>query len=157
MHRIRAGFTTVELLIVVVVIAILAAITVVAYNGISNNAKNSEMLTRIDTYAKVINMYRIQHGNFPEIAPEETMYPSAACIGVPSDYPADSTFVAGECYREVSDSGTVGLTINASETLISQLSEISSTVPAGTTPLAVGIMSPTQKTVCSRSFIPDHR
>jgi len=35
------GFTIVELLIVVVVIAILAAITIVAYNGIANRAKES--------------------------------------------------------------------------------------------------------------------
>ena len=35
------GFTIVELLIVVVVIAILAAITIVSYNGISNRAKSS--------------------------------------------------------------------------------------------------------------------
>jgi prepilin-type N-terminal cleavage/methylation domain-containing protein len=34
----RQGFTIVELLIVVIVIAILAAITIVAYNGITNRA-----------------------------------------------------------------------------------------------------------------------
>lgn len=37
----KSGFTIVELLIVVVVIAILAAITIVAYNGIQNRAKKS--------------------------------------------------------------------------------------------------------------------
>jgi type IV pilus assembly protein PilA len=37
----QKGFTIVELLIVVVVIAILAAITIVAYNGIQNRAKAS--------------------------------------------------------------------------------------------------------------------
>lgn len=37
----QAGFTIVELLIVIIVIAILAAITLVAYNGITNKAKQS--------------------------------------------------------------------------------------------------------------------
>lgn len=39
--RARQGFTIVELLIVVVVIAILAAITIVSYNGITENARVS--------------------------------------------------------------------------------------------------------------------
>ncbi len=41
------GFTIVELLIVVVVIAILAAITIVSYNGISRQAKNSALQSDI--------------------------------------------------------------------------------------------------------------
>ncbi len=41
----QKGFTIVELLIVVVVIAILAAITIVAFNGVSNRAKESAAKT----------------------------------------------------------------------------------------------------------------
>ena len=40
----RSGFTIVELLIVVVVIAILASISVVAYTGIQQRAKNSAII-----------------------------------------------------------------------------------------------------------------
>lgn len=41
------GFTIVELLIVVVVIAILAAITVVSYNGITAQAEDSALKTAL--------------------------------------------------------------------------------------------------------------
>lgn len=37
----QTGFTIVELLIVIVVIGILAAITVVAYNGVQEQARHS--------------------------------------------------------------------------------------------------------------------
>lgn len=47
-----SGFTIVELLIVVVVIAILAAITIVSYNGITSRAQESAQMTAIDTLAK---------------------------------------------------------------------------------------------------------
>ncbi|MDB5165339.1 MAG: Fimbrial protein, partial [Candidatus Saccharibacteria bacterium] len=39
----QRGFTIVELLIVIVVIGILAAITIVAYNGIQNRARVSSV------------------------------------------------------------------------------------------------------------------
>jgi prepilin-type N-terminal cleavage/methylation domain-containing protein len=64
MHK-RHGLTIVELLIVVVVIAILAAITVVAYNGISDRARNSRLLATIDSYEKMIRLYHADHGTYP--------------------------------------------------------------------------------------------
>lgn len=59
----RAGFTIVELLIVVVVIAILAAITVVAYNGINTRARESTLTTNLSTIAKQLEFYKIKSGN----------------------------------------------------------------------------------------------
>ena len=53
------GFTIVELLIVIVVIAILAAITVVAFNGIQDRARNSSIQTDLTNFAKKIEMAKI--------------------------------------------------------------------------------------------------
>ncbi|MFZ1258819.1 MAG: prepilin-type N-terminal cleavage/methylation domain-containing protein [Candidatus Saccharimonas sp.] len=52
-----SGFTIVELLIVVVVIAILAAITIVAYNGIQTRANTSAAKGNAATLQKKIEMF----------------------------------------------------------------------------------------------------
>ncbi len=61
--RKQNGFTIVELLIVVVVIAILAAITIVAYNGIQNRAKQSAAQTAVSQANRKILAYAIQNGD----------------------------------------------------------------------------------------------
>ena len=51
------GFTIVELLIVIVVIAILAAITIVAYNGIQSRAKTSSAQSAASNVVKKAEIY----------------------------------------------------------------------------------------------------
>ena len=51
----QTGFTIVELLIVVVVIAILASITIVSYNGISTRAKESAAQSAISQVLKKVS------------------------------------------------------------------------------------------------------
>lgn len=64
----RTGFTIVELLIVIVVIAILAAISVVAYNGIQNRTLISRSLTDLQAVNKAIQLYHSQYGTYPTTA-----------------------------------------------------------------------------------------
>lgn len=59
------GFTLVELLIVIVIIAIVAAITVVAYNGIQNRANDSAVQSDIRGFAQVIELMNSRDGSYP--------------------------------------------------------------------------------------------
>lgn len=59
------GFTIVELLIVIVVIAILAAIVIVAYNGIQNRAKTQSAKSAASNVQKKIESYNAAVGSYP--------------------------------------------------------------------------------------------
>lgn len=60
-----------ELLIVVVVIAILAAITIVAYNGITANAKESALKADLNTTAKKVGLIQAETGLYPSSKPAD--------------------------------------------------------------------------------------
>ncbi len=63
------GFTIVELLIVIVVIAILAAITIVAYNGIQNRARSSALSSDVLQGAKALEQAKVVDGIYPSTLP----------------------------------------------------------------------------------------
>lgn len=59
------GFTIVELLIVIVVIGILAAITIVAYNGIQARSKVAKKEAEINIIQKKLETYRVINNTYP--------------------------------------------------------------------------------------------
>ena len=61
MNKSIRGFTIVELLIVIVVIAILAAISVVAYNGIQDRARQSKIDSDLALIMKAIQAARVNN------------------------------------------------------------------------------------------------
>ncbi len=60
-----AGFTIVELLIVIVVIGILAAITIVAFNGVQQRANNTKRIATVKQIMKLIDGYTATYGASP--------------------------------------------------------------------------------------------
>ena len=66
--RHQKGFTIVELLIVIVVIGILAAITIVAYNGIQTRANNSRTIQAGQAYVKGYGLYAQDNGVYPGLS-----------------------------------------------------------------------------------------
>jgi prepilin-type N-terminal cleavage/methylation domain-containing protein len=85
------GFTIVELLIVIVVIAILAAITIVAYNGITNRAKSTKAQSTASSMVKKLEAYNAEIGNYPATF---SLLTSAASSTTYYVAPTDATFVA---------------------------------------------------------------
>ena len=90
-YRRRDGFTIVELMIVIVVIGILAAITIVSYNGIQQRAQNTKTASAVRAYMDGFALYLGDKGSYP------TPY-YAACLG--EDYPSDRCWDGSASYAE---------------------------------------------------------
>lgn len=63
--RRQPGFTIVELLIVIVVIAILAAITVVAFNGLQDRARKTALSAEVTNIAKHLRNDQVINSAYP--------------------------------------------------------------------------------------------
>lgn len=63
----RSAFTIVELLIVIVVIAILAAISVVAYTGVQSRAQDSQRLNDMQNIVSALERYKIDNSRYPAV------------------------------------------------------------------------------------------
>jgi len=60
------GFTIIELLVVIVIIAILAAISLVAYNGITTRASNASIQSDLVNASNVLRMYQVDNTKYPD-------------------------------------------------------------------------------------------
>lgn len=59
------GFTIVELLVVIVVIGILAAITIVSYSGITSRASISSIKSDLSSASQKMKLYQALYGSYP--------------------------------------------------------------------------------------------
>lgn len=60
-----SAFTIVELLVVIVVIGILAAITIISYSGISNKAIVANLQGNLDANSRLLKLYNVEYGYYP--------------------------------------------------------------------------------------------
>lgn len=90
------GFTIVELLVVIVVIAILAAITTVSYGRISDRAYNTQTISAAGNALKIISLAYTSQGQIT-LQNGVPNGGSELCIGNPTDFPAKASLQAGQC------------------------------------------------------------
>lgn len=69
-HNNKIGFTIVELLVVIAVIAILVAITVVSYGNVQKNARDTIRLDDISRIRGALELYKSQVGTYPAANPD---------------------------------------------------------------------------------------
>jgi type II secretion system protein G len=65
MNSRQKGFTIVELLIVIVIIAILAAIVIVAYGSVQARASFSKEQQDLKSITKALGLYYVDHDSYP--------------------------------------------------------------------------------------------
>jgi type IV pilus assembly protein PilA len=65
MTKVQQGFTLIELMIVVAIVGILAAIAVPAYQDYTIRAKMSDALSQADMARTAVSEYRQSNGSFP--------------------------------------------------------------------------------------------
>lgn len=68
MKRNSRGFTLVEILIVVIILGILAAIVIPQFTNASNDARNSSVASTLQTLRGQIELFKIQHADTPPTA-----------------------------------------------------------------------------------------
>lgn len=61
----RAGFTIVELLIVVVIVGILATLSTTVYAGVSGRSYDTSVQNDLSAIAKKMKLYHAEHGVYP--------------------------------------------------------------------------------------------
>ncbi len=119
----RRGFTVVELLIVIVVIAVLAAITIVAFNGIQSRATAAALSSDLAAAAKKLELAKID----------------SSTSSYPTTFPSGVT-ASSNVGLSLSEAGT-GFCINAQSltgnTIIQSYKTSSGVIQDGTCPGAV--------------------
>jgi prepilin-type N-terminal cleavage/methylation domain-containing protein len=80
--RQERGFTIVELLIVIVVIGLLAAITVNAFAGIRQKAQNTRTVANVRNYMNALETYKAINGNYPTADNEGVNTIAMVCLGI---------------------------------------------------------------------------
>lgn len=106
----QKGFTLIELMVAIAIIAILAAVGLVVYSTAQKSARNSRRLQDLQALKTALEVYKSSTGSYPNqnVASSCTNYSTALGVLVPTYMPALPVDPSGGsvCYRYQSDALT---------------------------------------------------
>jgi general secretion pathway protein G len=83
--RSRRGFTLVEILIVVIILGILAAIVIPQFTNASQNARESSLQSTLQTLRSQVQLFKLQHGDtLPNLITDWTPLTASTSYGNPT-------------------------------------------------------------------------
>lgn len=111
------GFTIVELLVVIVVIGVLAAITTVSFTGVTTLAQSASLKSSLSQASKVLETYKIDGSS------DETYPVDISSLGVKFDNFVTSEYILSSdatsyCLQGVLADGTAMSIIDSSQTIV---------------------------------------
>lgn len=102
-----SGFSLIELIVVITIIGILASVVVVSVQGRDDQAKQVKAKKEIDTITTAANMFRLDHGRWPDSI-DEMLNPPETNSGMANEYlpkrPRDP-WSGEDYYYELTDRG----------------------------------------------------
>ena len=106
MVKTRSGFTIVELLIVIVVIGILAAITIVAYNGIQSRGRDADRVSDMNALKKSLALFHAEKGYYPAVNDMTSLTFRRDTLKIPEGIvnPPGTTNTIGYCWANTPSS-----------------------------------------------------
>ncbi len=132
----KKGFTVVELLIVIVVIAILATIVMVAYGNVQRDARNATRMTELRSWVDLFEIYKARKGYYPR---KNDTSDSGACLG--KGFPVSTVDGNARCRGTDPDPG-YSYTEAESASLMNEFAAFAKMPPANKTPVNGWISGP---------------
>jgi prepilin-type N-terminal cleavage/methylation domain-containing protein len=83
MNKMR-GFTIVELVVVIAIVGVLAAVTIIGYQNIQRSSANSATIGEVNTWMSLISQYKARYGSVPSFSVPYATYQQATSNGASS-------------------------------------------------------------------------
>ena len=142
------GFTLVEIMVVVVIIGLLAAMAIPAFQRIRHASQNSRMINDFRIFAQAFEIYNSQHGTWPNNA-SPGQIPTGP-YSMAGDFRAaawqSTTAIGGQWNwdKDVTSGVTAGISISGFTCSDAQLTELDAKLDDGD--LTTGLFQKTQPT-----------